>query len=209
MNINSTLSILVGSATLTCQEDGTWSSDVPQCDENWTELVVGALRSFAAKSRAPPFLRIVIAPSFQLQSTNDPQVFERTRYLCHVTGYQPISDQYYLPITISSSSFRSTDRGDSMQSTCGVGVVISTASQADFRKAYFFTLGPPPLALMGSSSKLEYNQSSKHLYLWCKFKMLIIFPNTAGGWMQMTRQGTLFTTLTPDQRCHETLYKTL
>eukprot|EP00116_Pleurobrachia_bachei_P012761 sb/3473023/ len=30
----------------------------------------GALRSFAAKSRAPPFLRIVIAPSFQLQSKN-------------------------------------------------------------------------------------------------------------------------------------------
>eukprot|EP00116_Pleurobrachia_bachei_P017517 sb/3477779/ len=39
---------------------------------------VGALRSFAAKSRAPPFLRIVIAPSFQLQSKNDPQVFERS-----------------------------------------------------------------------------------------------------------------------------------
>eukprot|EP00116_Pleurobrachia_bachei_P000209 sb/3460471/ len=37
------------------------------------------LRSFAAKSRAPPFLRIVIAPSFQLQSKNDPQVFERSR----------------------------------------------------------------------------------------------------------------------------------
>eukprot|EP00116_Pleurobrachia_bachei_P017018 sb/3477280/ len=42
-------------------------------------LVVGALRSFAAKSRAPPLLRIVIAPSFQLQSQNDPQVFERSR----------------------------------------------------------------------------------------------------------------------------------
>ena len=37
-------------------------------------LIVGALRSFAAKSRAPPFLRIVIAPSFQLQSKNDLQV---------------------------------------------------------------------------------------------------------------------------------------
>eukprot|EP00116_Pleurobrachia_bachei_P002127 sb/3462389/ len=40
--------------------------------------LVGALRSFAAKNRAPPFLRIVIAPSFQLQSKNDPQVFERS-----------------------------------------------------------------------------------------------------------------------------------
>eukprot|EP00116_Pleurobrachia_bachei_P017799 sb/3478061/ len=40
--------------------------------------LVGALRSFAAKSRAPPFLRIIIAPSFQLQSKNDPQVFERS-----------------------------------------------------------------------------------------------------------------------------------
>eukprot|EP00116_Pleurobrachia_bachei_P011243 sb/3471505/ len=46
--------------------------------EGWTQeqdttfqekfiLIVGALRSFAAKSRAPPLLRIVIAPSFQLQ----------------------------------------------------------------------------------------------------------------------------------------------
>eukprot|EP00116_Pleurobrachia_bachei_P019449 sb/3479711/ len=35
---------------------------------------VGALRSFAAKSRAPPFLRIIIAPSFQLQSKNDSQI---------------------------------------------------------------------------------------------------------------------------------------
>eukprot|EP00116_Pleurobrachia_bachei_P006319 sb/3466581/ len=36
-------------------------------------LIVGALRSVAAKSRAPPFLHIVTAPSFQLQSKNDPQ----------------------------------------------------------------------------------------------------------------------------------------
>eukprot|EP00116_Pleurobrachia_bachei_P011493 sb/3471755/ len=42
-------------------------------------IIVGALRSFAAKSRVPPFLRIVIAPSFHLQSKNDPQVFERSR----------------------------------------------------------------------------------------------------------------------------------
>eukprot|EP00116_Pleurobrachia_bachei_P004576 sb/3464838/ len=38
-----------------------------------TEINCRALRSFAAKSR------IVIAPSFQLQSKNDPQVFERSR----------------------------------------------------------------------------------------------------------------------------------
>eukprot|EP00116_Pleurobrachia_bachei_P015605 sb/3475867/ len=44
-----------------------------------TRQLVGALRSFAAKSRAPPLLRIVIAPSFQLQSQNDLQVFERSR----------------------------------------------------------------------------------------------------------------------------------
>eukprot|EP00116_Pleurobrachia_bachei_P009272 sb/3469534/ len=41
--------------------------------------ILGALRSFAAKIRAPPFLCIVIAPSFQLQSKNDLQVFERSR----------------------------------------------------------------------------------------------------------------------------------
>eukprot|EP00116_Pleurobrachia_bachei_P009650 sb/3469912/ len=41
--------------------------------------IVGALRSFAAKRRVPPFLRIVITPSFQFQSKNDLQVFERSR----------------------------------------------------------------------------------------------------------------------------------
>ena len=25
--------ILAGTATLTCQEDGTWSSDIPECDQ--------------------------------------------------------------------------------------------------------------------------------------------------------------------------------
>ena len=25
--------VLVGTATLTCQQDGAWSSDIPQCDE--------------------------------------------------------------------------------------------------------------------------------------------------------------------------------
>eukprot|EP00116_Pleurobrachia_bachei_P014919 sb/3475181/ len=46
---------------------------------NFYIRIVGALRSFAAKSRVPPFLRIVIAPSFQLQSKNDLQVFGRSR----------------------------------------------------------------------------------------------------------------------------------
>ena len=46
---------------------------------NGGPTVVGALRSFAAKSRAPPFLRIAIAPSFQLQSKSDPKVIERSR----------------------------------------------------------------------------------------------------------------------------------
>eukprot|EP00116_Pleurobrachia_bachei_P014772 sb/3475034/ len=40
--------------------------------------MIRALRSFAAKNRVPPFLRIVIAPSFQFQSKNAPQVFERS-----------------------------------------------------------------------------------------------------------------------------------
>eukprot|EP00116_Pleurobrachia_bachei_P015869 sb/3476131/ len=56
-----------------------FSSSREPDDLTTRDMIRRALRSFAAKSRTPPFLHIFIAPSFQLLSKNDLQVFERSR----------------------------------------------------------------------------------------------------------------------------------
>eukprot|EP00116_Pleurobrachia_bachei_P005180 sb/3465442/ len=91
---------------------------------------VGALRSFAAKSRAPPLLRIQqtkqttslsLTSHYLLRITLSQSLLTacqginqeltetskqpiKTRYLGHVTGYQPIRDEYFLIRSVPVSS---------------------------------------------------------------------------------------------------------